>query len=368
MKNSISYVLTFLFLTCALSCTEESTELVDGRLASDLAYTQKVDPSSSILEHMPEVVREIVLKATYQGIEDPKSTRTFKYAGETTTSDVTDLMTSEVTGSCSVKRSSKGTDVHFRSEGLTPGDAVTIWTVVLSPDENCELIFTDFLVGGGKVIDDSGILDTKFFIPNGDNSRSTFEEFCLPGPGPGIEDAYEASLHFFTRTHGPYIEGSDQLTSFSDCNPDNYSIDCLDGTEVAGSCYDLHESFNPVNCPVDVCQTPRDLRVTKQSGNSFQLQWSRGPNNVAKYELVLGYQGESGTFSTITLRNNKVNISASQSKTIEVKVRALCAMGEVSDYCGTLTVDLANNSHSFEKARMVNNAKKNFTVIKKISS
>ena len=101
--------------------------------------------------------------------------------------------------------------------------------------------------GGGKVTN-GGILNINSFLANGDNSHSHLEDrFCTDGPGPGMDNAYDYLIHLICRTHGPNINGSDQLTGFIDCN----SVDadwCSDSPIGDGSCNDYQDSIHFPGC------------------------------------------------------------------------------------------------------------------------
>ncbi|HEX6386598.1 MAG TPA: hypothetical protein VF177_18150 [Anaerolineae bacterium] len=149
-----------------------------------------------------------------------------------------------------------GVYMTFKTSGLTPGDAVTIWWVIYNKPENCsngecglddvfmadesgQILFNESgaplpnmdareavgfssLRADGKVIENNGSADFRGHLPIGDVTESY--------AGPGLLDPMNAEFHLLARTHGPAIPGSTHLQLNSDWGgcPEKWKDPCAD--------------------------------------------------------------------------------------------------------------------------------------------
>ena len=144
-----------------------------------------------------------------------------------------------------------GVYVTFKTSGLTPGDAVTLWWVIFNKPENCsdgicgqddafhldangqllldesgnvfpnvegrEATVWSLLRADGKVVEQDGTAEFRGHLPVGDATEAAF--------GPGLLDSMKAEFHIIARTHGPAIPGAthNQLnTPWGGCEPGQF--------------------------------------------------------------------------------------------------------------------------------------------------
>ena len=135
-----------------------------------------------------------------------------------------------------------GVSMTFKTVGLIPGDAVTMWWIIFNKPENCsngecglddaftsdesgQILFNESgapspnidgreavgfssLKADGKVVENDGSADFRGHLPIGDVTECFF--------GPGLLDSMKAEFHLIARTHGPAIPGSTHVQLNSD--------------------------------------------------------------------------------------------------------------------------------------------------------
>lgn len=127
--------------------------------------------------------------------------------------------------SARLMRGKNGVKGWLRTNGLTPGNAYTLWIIVFNHPENCIManecrladamaadpaVAFDLISAGGQVV--------------GQDGRATFAGRARVGEpgrrGIGLLDASEAQIHLVVRSHGPKLPGSAQLQEFNGgCEP-----------------------------------------------------------------------------------------------------------------------------------------------------
>lgn len=138
-------------------------------------------------------------------------------------------------GTSSLVRTSKGISGNYKTEGLRPGNAVTLWFIVFNYPEDCvagpylcspydlgpeAAAKGDFLVASGNVIGASGMGEFGGYLSVGDTSGSGFAEVNCPDTwdcAPGLIDPDGALVVLATHDHGPQQTGQvlkEQISSF----------------------------------------------------------------------------------------------------------------------------------------------------------
>jgi hypothetical protein len=144
-----------------------------------------------------------------------------------------------------------GVYMTFKTSGLTPNDAVTMWWIIFNRPENCsngecgqddafqvdengqtlldeagnwvpnlerrEAVGWSSLRADGKVVEEGGSAEFRGHLPIGDATEAVF--------GPGLLDSMKAEFHLIARTHGPAIPGGthNQLnTAWGGCEPGQF--------------------------------------------------------------------------------------------------------------------------------------------------
>jgi hypothetical protein len=131
-------------------------------------------------------------------------------AGTQTTSDVillSDLST--VVGTSTLNRSGSGISFSLETAGLEPGNAVTVWWMVLNPDGGLAVLFA-----AGHVIDEDGTAEFGGYLRVGDSDGHVM------GDDTSLEDALGATVFLVVRDHGPAKPGviQGQIHTFGVCN------------------------------------------------------------------------------------------------------------------------------------------------------
>lgn len=158
-----------------------------------------------------------------------KSTTAKANINTKSSTDVLDAITGEVLGESNLYRNGNGLTINFKTTGLMPGHAYTLWWVVWNKPENCETpgacVESDFanalnvevqlLYATGSVAGNNGKGNFSAHLKENDDSGSIHELFGLPNLG-GLQDAQKAEIHAVLRSHGPKIPGqvSDQINSY----------------------------------------------------------------------------------------------------------------------------------------------------------
>ena len=133
--------------------------------------------------------------------------------------------------SSTLRRTPNGVSWTFKTNGLEPGHAYTLWVVVFNNPGACvdgcglDDLFRDgvdatLAYGGGHVVGPSGTATFSGHLQEGDTSGFPLDSgpnVNLPGRELGLVDAYKADIHLVIRDHGEVIPGqlSEQLHTFS---------------------------------------------------------------------------------------------------------------------------------------------------------
>jgi hypothetical protein len=132
--------------------------------------------------------------------------------------------------SSTLRRTPNGISWTFKTNGLQPGHAYTVWVVVFNNPEACvggcgldDLarpgVDATLAYGGGHVVGPSGEATFSGHLQVGDTSGFPLDSpfVGLPGQHLGLVDAYKADIHLVIRDHGEVIPGqlSEQLHTFS---------------------------------------------------------------------------------------------------------------------------------------------------------
>ena len=138
------------------------------------------------------------------------------------TVDVVNPILGKVTGTSTLHRTNNGITVNYKSSGLTPGYAYTLWIVIWNSPENCttpnqcndgdfaiaDQVEVEVLYGGGHVVGGNGKGNFSAHLNENDVSGSINDLFGLP-PAGGLQsgNSLGAEVHFVLRSHGPKIPG-----------------------------------------------------------------------------------------------------------------------------------------------------------------
>jgi hypothetical protein len=132
--------------------------------------------------------------------------------------------------SSTLRRTPNGVSWTFKTNGLQPGHAYTMWVVVFNNPEACvdgcglddlfrEGAATTLAYGGGHVVGPSGEATFSGHLQVGDTSGFPLDSpfVGLPGQNLGLVDAQKAEIHLVVRDHGEVIPGQlhEQLHTFS---------------------------------------------------------------------------------------------------------------------------------------------------------
>jgi hypothetical protein len=143
------------------------------------------------------------------------------------TSEVRDTSL-DITGIATLVRDDNKISMTFYAEGLTPGNAYTIWWVIWNKPENCaipfacdlddllitQLVEVDVPFAAGLVVGTDGVGSFAASRMEGDTTGSTNHLFNAPPFA--LEDARTAEIHLLLRDHGPAIPGQvqEQISTF----------------------------------------------------------------------------------------------------------------------------------------------------------
>ncbi len=127
-------------------------------------------------------------------------------------------------------RNKNGITVNFKTKGLIPGNAYTLWWVIWNNPEECLtpnacgddadfgnalLVKPEVLYAAGHVVGGSGIGNFSAHLNLNDDSGSVNDLFGLP-PAGGLLETQEAEVHLVLRSHGVAQPGMipDQIHSY----------------------------------------------------------------------------------------------------------------------------------------------------------
>lgn len=134
-------------------------------------------------------------------------------------------------GVSTLVRTDAGLSATYKTEGLPPGQAITMWFIVVNNPEACnsspcsieDVLFNeaaqgDFLIGAGNVIGGSGVGNFGGSLKVGDISGSGFAEIGMPERAVGLLNPRGAEVHLALHSHGPALIGQtlkSQISSFT---------------------------------------------------------------------------------------------------------------------------------------------------------
>ncbi|WP_340104260.1 hypothetical protein [Rhodohalobacter sp. 8-1] len=143
--------------------------------------------------------------------------------------DIFNVVTGKMTGESTLHRNGNGITVNFKTTGLMPGHAYTLWWVVWNKPEQCATpgacVESDFanalnvevqlMYAAGSVAGNNGKGNFSAHLKENDDSGSIHELFGLPSFG-GLQDADAAEIHAVLRSHGPKVPGlvNEQINSY----------------------------------------------------------------------------------------------------------------------------------------------------------
>jgi hypothetical protein len=115
-----------------------------------------------------------------------------------------------VVGTSTLTRTASGISFALQTSGLEPGNAVTIWWMVINPDGGVAVLYA-----AGHVIDESGTAEFAGYLQVGDSDGYAM------GSDTSLEDALQATVILVVRDHGPAKPDmvEEQIHTFGVCNP-----------------------------------------------------------------------------------------------------------------------------------------------------
>lgn len=172
-----------------------------------------------------------------QGMNEELVTASLK--ASKVTADVFNPISGMVMGKATLHRNASGITMNYKTTGLIPGHAYTIWWVIWNRPENCDgpcdepdffiadQVEVDVLYAAGHVVGASGKGNFSGTLKAGDDSESINELFLLP-PAGGLQEGntLKAEVHLVLRSHGPAIPGmvNDQIGSYEGGCVDPFAI------------------------------------------------------------------------------------------------------------------------------------------------
>ena len=170
-----------------------------------------------------------------------------------------------VNGTSTLHRNKKGITVNFKTDGLIPGHAVTLWWVIWNNPGVCETpnacgadadfgppfinnVGLDILYASGHVVGSNGMGNFSAHLNLNDDSKSVNALMGFPDVG-GLLNAQDAEVHLVIRTHGPKIPGkvNDQISSYvggCEANPFLYPPFTF-YPDAIGECADIIAAVHP---------------------------------------------------------------------------------------------------------------------------
>lgn len=179
------------------------------------------------------------------------------------TVDVVNPILGEVTGTSTLHRSNNGITINYKTSGLTPGYAYTLWWVIWNKPQNCDTpgacTDADFLIadqvevevlyGGGHVVGNNGKGNFSAHLNVDDDSDTINDLFGLP-PAGGLQtgNTLSAEVHAVLRSHGPKIPGlvNEQIGSYVGGCTDPFAIaPFTEIPDAVGECGDIEFAIHP---------------------------------------------------------------------------------------------------------------------------
>ncbi len=237
---AISSLLGVTLLTACASSPEATPEPT----AAFQVILPSAPPTSAVLS-------PTAMEAEAEPVATTVSVETFKWYGENP-----NIGTLIEGAESTLTRMPHGVSMTFKTVGLTPGDAITIWWIIFNKPENCsngdcgpddafqadvsgQLIFDEAgapqpnpagreavgfssLRADGRIVENDGSADFRGHLPIGDVTESYF--------GLGLLDVMKAHIHLIARTHGPAIPGQTHVQLNSDWGgcPEKWKPPCAD--------------------------------------------------------------------------------------------------------------------------------------------
>ncbi len=93
------------------------------------------------------------------------------------------------------------------------------------------------------------------------------------------------------------------------------------------------------------CHAPRDIRIVKQGSNRWQVSWDR-VSEARQYILLIGYEGQPGSFTEVPLRRNRINLSGPSNRVIVIQIKSECSINESSEFTGPIRLADENTGAS----------------------
>ena len=178
------------------------------------------------------------------------------------TVNVTNAILGKVTGTSTLHRTNNGITVNYKTTGLTPGYAYTLWIVIWNSPDKCatpnqcndgdfaiaDQVEVEVLYGSGHVVGNSGKGNFSAHLNEDDVSGSINDLFGLP-PAGGLQsgNSLGAEVHFVLRSHGPKIPGmiNEQIGSYlGGCS--TFFDPFMEIPDAVGECGDIEFALHPV--------------------------------------------------------------------------------------------------------------------------
>jgi hypothetical protein len=147
------------------------------------------------------------------------------------TADIINPILGITTGTSTLTRSDTKISVSYKTTGLIPGHAYTLWWVIWNNPQDCavpgacdepdfntpEAVGVDVLYATGLVVGTDGSVTFKAELTAGGNYQSANEYMDLPPAGGlNLGNSMSAEVHLALRSHGPVIPGmvDNQISSY----------------------------------------------------------------------------------------------------------------------------------------------------------
>jgi len=221
MKNLFKLCLVTVILI-SFSCNEDSLNISESSLGDDITVSKAVNSKMTVPVFSPLVAVE---------------------------------------GTSTLHRNKNNITVNFKTDGLIPGHAVTLWWVIWNNPENCttpyqctdvdfaiaDQVNVEILYAAGHVVGFNGQGNFSASLKENDNSGSVNELMGLPIAG-GLLDAQKAEVHLVIRTHGPKIPGevNEQISSYvGGCDDPFLYAPFTFYPDAIGECADIIAAVHP---------------------------------------------------------------------------------------------------------------------------
>ena len=237
----LGILFSLLIALASVACSSSSPEIS----APTPMPTFEVNLPPSLESASDEMAMELEPIITTVGVN------TFKWYG-----DNPEMGTPIEGTEATLTRMPHGVAATFKTVGLTPGEAMTLWWVIFNHPEKCtddacsfddpfqvdesgqvlfdeagialvnqagrEVIGFSLLRADGKVVETDGSAEFRGHLAVGDTTEAAV--------GPGLLDPMKAEIHLVVKSHGPAIPGSthEQLNTFWGGCPELYQEPCVE--------------------------------------------------------------------------------------------------------------------------------------------